>query len=133
MKALVADDVPMIRKLVEFHLKQIGFDVSNAADGAEALLLASNSKFDLILLDIMMPEMDGLEVLRRVRVNTVNKETPIIIMTAYSDSANVKKAVEYGANDFVVKPVEQLSFRKKIIDAVSPKNPVDVKASGSEK
>jgi CheY-like chemotaxis protein len=121
MKALVADDVPMIRKLVEFHLKQIGFDISNAADGAEALMLASNSKYDLILLDIMMPEMDGLEVLRRIRQGSINKETPVIIMTAYGDSSNVKKAVEYGANDFIVKPVEQGSFRKKVIDAVSTK------------
>ena len=118
MKALVADDVPMIRKLVEFHLKQVGFDISNAADGAEALMLAETGKYDLILLDIMMPEMDGLEVLRRIRSGNVNKATPVIIMTAYGDSANVKKAVEYGANDFIVKPVEQGSFRKKVINAV---------------
>ena len=90
MKALVADDVPMIRKLVEFHLKQVGFEISNAADGAEALALTENSKFDLILLDIMMPEMDGLEVLRRIRAGTMNKSTPVIIMTAYGDSVNVK-------------------------------------------
>ena len=119
MKALLADDVPMIRKLVEFRLKQVGFDISNAADGAEALMLAETSKYDLILLDIMMREMDGLEVLRRIRSGNVNKATPVIIMTAYGDSANVKKAVEYGANDFIVKPVEQGSFRKKVINAVS--------------
>lgn len=122
MKALIADDVPMIRKLVEFHLKQIGFEISNAADGAEALMLADNTKFDLILLDIMMPEMDGLEVLRKIRAGTTNKLTPVIIMTAYGDSANVRKAVEYGANDFIVKPVEQVSFRKKVIDAVNIKS-----------
>lgn len=122
MKALIADDVPMIRKLVEFHLKQIGFEISNAADGAEALMLAESTKFDLILLDIMMPEMDGLEVLRKIRAGTTNKLTPVIIMTAYGDSANVRKAVEYGANDFIVKPVEQVSFRKKVIDAVNIKS-----------
>ncbi len=122
MKALVADDVPMIRKLVEFHLKQVGFDISNAADGAEALMLAETNKYDLILLDIMMPEMDGLEVLRRIRSGNVNKATPIIIMTAYGDSANVKKAVEFGANDFIVKPVEQVSFRKKVVNAVSSRS-----------
>ena len=122
MKALVADDVPMIRKLVEFHLKQVGFDISNAADGAEALMLAETSKFDLILLDIMMPEMDGLEVLRRISSGNVNKATPVIIMTAYGDSANVKKAVEYGASDFIVKPVEQGSFRKKVVNAVSTRS-----------
>ena len=121
MKALIADDVPMIRKLVEFHLKQIGFEISNAADGAEALMLADTTKFDLILLDIMMPEMDGLEVLRKIRAGTTNKSTPVIIMTAYGDSANVRKAVEYGANDFIVKPVEQVSLRKKVIDAVNIK------------
>ena len=119
MKALVADDVPMIRKLVEFHLKQIGFDISNAADGAEALALANNSKYDLIMLDIMMPEMDGLEVLRQVRQGSINSATPVIIMTAYGDASNVKKAMEYGANDFIVKPVEQVSFRKKVIGALN--------------
>jgi len=122
MKALVADDVPMIRKLVEFHLKQIGFEVANAADGAEALMFASNTKYDLILLDIMMPEIDGLEVLRRIRQESVNKDTPVIIMTAYGDASNVKRAKEYGANDFIVKPVEQISFRKKVIEAVSSKS-----------
>ena len=122
MKALVADDVPMIRKLVEFHLKAIGFDISNAADGAEAFMLAGSTKFDLILLDIMMPQMDGLEVLRKVRTETINKDTPVIMMTAYGDSENVRKAVEYGANDFIVKPVEQISFRKKVVGAVNTKS-----------
>ncbi|MFZ1082060.1 MAG: response regulator [Candidatus Kryptoniota bacterium] len=121
MKALVADDVPMIRKLVEFHLKQVGFDILNAADGAEALMFASNSKFDLILLDIMMPEIDGLEVLRKIREGSVNKETPVIIMTAYGDSTNVKKAIEYGASDFIVKPIEQGAFLKKVIQVVGAK------------
>jgi len=119
MKALVADDVPMIRKLVEFLLKQIGFEILNASDGAEALVLATNSKFDLILLDIMMPEMDGLEVLQKIRQGTINRETPVIIMTAYGDSTSVKKAIDYGANDFIAKPVQQEVFRKKIFDAVS--------------
>lgn len=122
MKALVADDVPMIRKLVEFHLRQIGFEISNAADGDEALTLANDTEYDLILLDIMMPKMDGLEVLRRVRGGSVNGDTPIVIMTAYNDSANVKKAVEYGATDFIVKPVERASFRKKVMEAVSLKD-----------
>jgi len=121
MKALVADDVPMIRKLVEFHLKHLGFEISNAADGAEALDVAARTKFDLIMLDIMMPEIDGLEVLRRLRADSVNKETPVIIMTAYGDSSNVRRAMEYGASDFIVKPVEQSSFRTKVIKAVSAK------------
>lgn len=123
MKVLVADDIPMIRKLVEYHLKQIGFDISNAADGVEALMLASNFRYDLILLDIMMPEMDGLEVLRRLRADSLNKDTPIIMMTAYGDSASVKRAVDLGASDFIVKPVEQISFRKKVLDALNSRSP----------
>ncbi len=122
MKVLVADDIPMIRKLVEYHLKRIGFDTSSAADGAEALMLASNFRYDLILLDIMMPEMDGLEVLRRLRGDSVNRDTPVIMMTAYGDASSVKKAVEYGANDFIVKPVEQVSFRKKIMDIMKARS-----------
>ena len=81
-------------------------------------MFASNSKFDLILLDIMMPEIDGIEVLRKIREGTVNKETPVIIMTAYGDSTNVKKAIEYGASDFIVKPIEQGAFLKKVIQVV---------------
>ncbi|MGC8594324.1 MAG: response regulator [Candidatus Kryptoniota bacterium] len=119
MKALIADDVPMIRKLVEFHLRQLGFETYNAADGAEALMLANNTKYDVILLDIMMPELDGFEVLKNLRAGKVNNRTPVIIMTAYGDSSNVRRAVELGANDFVVKPIEQGSFRKKIMDAVN--------------
>ena len=119
MKALVADDVPMIRKLVEYHLKQIGFEILNAADGAEALALATNSKFDLILLDVMMPEIDGLEVLRKIREGKTNRETPIIIMTAYGDSARVVKAIDYGANDFITKPIQQEVFRQKIFKAIN--------------
>ena len=123
MKVLVADDIPMIRKLVEYHLKQIGFDISNAADGVEALMLASNFRYDLILLDIMMPEMDGLEVLRRLRADSLNKNTPIIMMTAYGDSESVKRAVDLGASDFIVKPVEQISFRRKVLDALNSRSP----------
>ncbi len=123
MKVLVADDIPMIRKLVEYHLKQIGFDISNAADGVEALMLASNFRYDLILLDIMMPEMDGLEVLRRLRADSLNKNTPIIMMTAYGDSESVKRAVDLGASDFIVKPGEQISFRRKVLDALNSRSP----------
>ena len=101
MKALVADDVPMIRKLVEFHLKQIGFDISNAADGAEALMLASNTKFDLILLDIMMPEMDGYEFLRRF---SKNHSEPVILLTARLEESDKIIGLELGADDYVTKP-----------------------------
>ncbi len=120
-KVLVADDVPMIRQLVGFHLKQIGFEISNAADGAEALSMAHDTEYDLILLDIMMPKMDGLEVLKRVREASANIGTPIVIMTAYSDTENIRKAIEYGATDFISKPVERVPFRKKVMDAISLK------------
>ena len=120
-KVLVADDVPMIRQLVGFHLKQIGFEISNAADGAEALSMANANVYDLILLDIMMPKMDGLEVLKKVRERSANVCTPVVMMTAYTDTANISKAIEYGATDFISKPVERISFRKKVMDAISLK------------
>ncbi len=104
MKALVADDVPMIRKLVEFHLKQIGFDISNAADGAEALMLASNSKFDLILLDIMMPEMDGEQLAKWIKNDSTLRFTYIILLTAKGDVKDRVRGLQSGADDYITKP-----------------------------
>ena len=118
MKALLADDTPMIRRLIEIQLKKFGFEVSTAANGTEALMHLDNSKFDIIMLDLMMPEIDGFEVLRHIRSQGPNRGTPVIILTAFGDVNNVVKATSLGASDFLVKPVDQNVLREKVSNAV---------------
>ncbi len=123
MKALVADDVPMIRKLIEFHLREMGFEVSSAADGAEAVTLSSKAKFEIILLDLMMPVLSGLEVLKRIRSTGPNFDTPVIILTADGTHNNVETASHYAISSFLVKPVDQKLLRDKVTEALRQRPP----------
>jgi len=100
-KLLVVDDKAEIRKLLKSYFTQEGFDVVTAADGQEALFIARQEKPDLVLLDLMMPEMNGYDFLR-----AFNREsnTPVIILTAKLDESDKVLGLELGADDYVVKP-----------------------------
>ena len=100
-KILVVDDKAEIRKLLKTYFAQEGFEVVTAADGQEALFVARQEKPDLVLLDIMMPEMNGYDFLR-----AFNREsaTPVIILTAKLDESDKVLGLELGADDYVVKP-----------------------------
>ncbi len=103
---LVADDNEMNRDLLARRLSRRGFTVETAADGQEALDRIAEQSFDVIVLDIMMPRVDGMEVLRRVREKTGAADLPIIMATAKSESQDVVRALEMGANDYVTKPLD---------------------------
>ncbi|QDG52375.1 response regulator [Persicimonas caeni] len=103
---LVVDDKEMNRDLLARRLRRRGFEVSTAVDGFDALEKMEQQDFDLILLDIMMPRMNGLEVLEKVRQTTSVTELPIIMATAKSDSETVVEALQMGANDYVTKPLD---------------------------
>jgi DNA-binding response OmpR family regulator len=98
---LVVDDKASVRQLLQDYLRTQGFDVVVASNGREALYSARHSRPDLILLDIMMPEMDGFEFLRRHRQE---KNTPVIIITAREEETDAVLGLELGADDYVVKP-----------------------------
>jgi DNA-binding response OmpR family regulator len=100
-KILVVDDKAEIRKLLKSYFTQEGFEVVSAADGQEALFVARQEKPDLVLLDLMMPEMNGYDFLR-----AFNREadTPVIILTAKLDENDKVLGLELGADDYVVKP-----------------------------
>lgn len=98
---LVVDDEERIRRLLKMYLEREGFTIQEAADGSEALEKALETDFDLILLDLMMPEIDGLEVCRRLREK---KSTPIIMLTAKGEEANRVQGFEVGTDDYIVKP-----------------------------
>jgi DNA-binding response OmpR family regulator len=101
---LVADDEEDIRALVAFRLQRAGYDVITAADGDEALTLATTRLPDLAVLDMMMPKATGLEVTRMLREQDTTKDIPVILLTARAQEADVASGFEAGADDYVKKP-----------------------------
>ena len=101
---LVVDDEEPIRKIVTFQLEKAGYDVSSCADGEEALRMVDEREPDLILLDVMMPNMDGYEVCKRLKSNYQTSHIPIIMVTAKAELENRLQGFEDGANDYITKP-----------------------------
>ncbi|SDC41518.1 response regulator transcription factor [Shouchella lonarensis] len=100
-KILVVDDEGRIRRLLKMYLEREGYDVVDASNGEDALTEALNGAYDLILLDVMMPGMDGIEVCRTLRKT---KATPVMMLTAKGEEANRVQGFEVGADDYIVKP-----------------------------
>jgi len=100
-KVLVVDDEDSVRELIELYLKKEGFEVIHARDGREALRLNGVHHPDLVILDLMLPGLDGREVCRQIRVNS---SVPIIMLTARVDEVDRIVGLELGADDYVVKP-----------------------------
>jgi two-component system phosphate regulon response regulator PhoB len=103
-KILVVDDEPEAVELVEFNLKQAGFSVLTAADGAEALSKARSSLPSLVVLDLMLPEVDGLEVCKMLRRDPATAAIPIVMLTAKAAEIDRILGLELGADDYVTKP-----------------------------
>ncbi|HKV55099.1 MAG TPA: response regulator transcription factor [Candidatus Binataceae bacterium] len=103
-KVLVVEDENDIRELIRYNLSQEGFVVEEAADGAEALDRIGRRVPDLVLLDLMLPQMSGLELCRRVRANPETARLPIIVVTAKGAEVDRVLGLEMGADDYVVKP-----------------------------
>jgi two-component system phosphate regulon response regulator PhoB len=103
-KILVVDDEPDAVELVAFNLKNAGFEVVTAEDGAEAIRQARSHSPDLILLDVMLPQLDGLEVCKLLRHNPATSALPIIMLTAKAAEIDRVLGLELGADDYVTKP-----------------------------
>jgi DNA-binding response OmpR family regulator len=101
---LVADDDSLVADLLTHKLTTRGYRVSIAANGEEAMQLIARDRPDAVLLDAMMPIMDGYEVLRRMRADESLARIPVIMLTARKQEGDIVGALELGANDFVVKP-----------------------------
>ena len=115
---LVADDDEDIVRFVEVNLRLEGFEVVIAHDGKEALAQAREVAPDLVLLDIMMPEMDGFEVCQRLRANTRTKHVPIIMLTAKSLSADKVVGLTSGADDYIIKPFDPIELVARVKSAL---------------
>lgn len=101
-KILVVDDEPSIVTLLKFNLEQAGFSVMTASDGREGYERASNQSPDIIVLDLMLPQMDGMEICKRLRQDKIN--TPILMLTAKDDEFDKILGLELGADDYLTKP-----------------------------
>ena len=113
MRILVVDDDPFIQKLIGIHLKKDGYKAAFASDGLEALNLLDDGKFDLAIVDVMMPKMDGISLTKRL----TNQEIPVLMLTAKTTLDDKEKGFLAGADDYMVKPFEpkELLFRVRAI------------------
>ena len=110
-KALVVDDEKLIVKGIKFSLEQDGYEVDVAYDGKEALKMAKEKEYDIVLLDVMLPEMDGMEVCQAIREFS---EMPIIMLTAKGTDMDKILGLEYGADDYITKPFNILEGKARI-------------------
>ena len=110
-KVLVVDDEKLIVKGIRFSLEQDGMDVDCAYDGEEALEMAKEKKYDIILLDLMLPKMDGFEVCQQIREFS---NVPIVMLTAKGEDMDKILGLEYGADDYITKPFNILEVKARI-------------------
>ena len=113
-KILIVDDEPGIIVPVQFLMEQNGYDVMVAFSGEEAMEIIAEKKVDLILLDIMLPVIDGFEVCQRVRENPQWNKIKIILLTALGSDANVEKGLALGANAYITKPFSNIEIVDKV-------------------
>lgn len=107
---LAVDDSPSMRDMVRIALSAAGFEVSQAADGEEALALARSRSFDLVLSDVNMPRMNGIELIRALRAESAYKHTPILMLTTESTPERKREGKDAGATGWIVKPFDPASL-----------------------
>ena len=111
MRVLVVDDEKLLVKGIKFNLENDGYEVLTGSDGQEALEIASSQDVDLIILDVMMPRMDGLEACQRIREFS---DVPIIMLTAKADDMDKLMGFEHGADDYLTKPFNILELKARV-------------------
>src|SRR4030088_1239298 len=110
-RILLVDDEQSIQTLLSYPLRKDGYEVVQAADGRDALARFAETGFDLVVLDVMMPKLDGLEVCRRLRAKS---SVPIIMLTAKAEEIDKVLGLEMGADDYITKPFSMREFRSRI-------------------
>jgi len=105
-RILIADDDPSNREVLAYYLRRQGYDIRTVTDGADALVAIAGNTFALVLLDVVMPGLDGLEALRRIRVTHTPRELPVILFTGLDAPDALATAGELGANAWLAKPYQ---------------------------
>jgi len=116
-RILIIDDEEIIRKFLRINLLKWGYEVKEAMDGVQALEQLGNDNYDLLICDILMPNKNGWEVLKEVRLNPKTKDIPVIVLTAKNEDSDMFKGYESGANYYITKPFtkDQLLYGLKMM------------------
>ncbi|WP_336788505.1 response regulator transcription factor [Paenibacillus sp. MMO-177] len=128
-KALVVDDEWNMRNLLRIYLMNNGYEVTEAKDGYEALTITRNMAFDVIILDVMMPGMDGIEVCEKIRETS---QTPILMLTARSETKDKVSGINAGADDYLVKPFEREELIARVFALIRRSHVSENNASNSK-
>lgn len=120
-KLLIADDEPGVRRLVRMTLESESYEILEASDGAEALALVREHKPALVFLDVMMPEMSGVEVCAQLKSDPETSQITIIMLTAKAQEADREAGTGAGADDYFTKPFSPLALLTKVDEVLNPK------------
>ncbi|MDP3012613.1 MAG: response regulator [Candidatus Subteraquimicrobiales bacterium] len=117
-KILIADDEPDILRLIKFILEKRGFEVFAASDGERAFRIALDICPDLIVLDVLMPNLNGVEVCQKLKKNEKTRNIPVVMLSAKSQGSEIKYGLEAGAADYIPKPFNTEDFVKRITSLI---------------
>ena len=132
-RILVVDDVAANVKLLEARLTAEYFDVLTASSGPEALSICNEGACDIVLLDVMMPGMDGFEVCRRIKTNPATSHLPVVIVTALDQPSDRVRGLEAGADDFLTKPLDEIALVARVRSLARLKVVIDELRNGANK
>jgi DNA-binding response OmpR family regulator len=113
-KVLIVDDEPSMVSVLQRHVSNAGYEIATATNGQEALDKIQQDELDLVLLDLMMPGMNGFETCRQIRENEKTRKLPVLIITALRSEADSASAAACGANEFIVKPIDGSHLAKRL-------------------
>lgn len=129
--ALIVDDQSTMRKILESHMRKLHFQVRFAEDGGTAVILANSVRPDIILLDLNLPDVSGIEVLEKLRASSRTNAIPVLIVSGEGSQENIVAALKLGARDFIVKPFSPEILLRKITAIMEGKSPAAVEAAAT--
>ena len=124
-RVLIVDDIPTNVRLLEARLSAEYYDVVTALSGPEALAICDSQHIDIVLLDVMMPDMDGFEVCQRLKSSQRTQHIPVLMITALDQPSDRVKGLEAGADDFLTKPVDDMQLMARVKSLVRLKSLTD--------
>ena len=118
---LVVDDDPVIQKLLEVNFAMEGYQVETASDGEEALASIASQRPDVVVLDVMMPKVDGIEVVRRMKADATTATVPVLLLSARAQAKDVSEGLDAGADAYMTKPFDPVELLDRVASLLEGK------------